>query len=316
MSCWKRARLSHPQKEDPMLLLLKRVVLWFIGLEAVVLLLLAPLGIYRGLTRPGMQSSMNGPVLAVMSGMMLVGLICACAWWTNRNRMSSGKAWGIAVSVLHLLAWLLLLSRLPHAVWGRIWTTPLIGIGGLIVFLADSKSTSTAADPKVIPVAGDGTSHLLNQFAAFFGAITSVCGIWWWIYWSRIHGIHVPRGLMYYAEILGLLLLVVTTHELGHTAIGLGMEMKLRRFAVGPFQWSKREGKWEFRFEFKAIFALGGAVGVVPTTAEDRTGNQVAMIIAGPATNLLLATLALGTVFTADSTITVSFLERWRYSAR
>ena len=115
---------------------------------------------------------------------------------------------------------------------------------------------------------------------------------------------------MFWSELIVLLLLVITLHELGHSAVGCALGMKLRSFVAGPFQWSIREGKWTFKFNPVAILTPEGSVGVVPVTAEERQWRDVCMVAAGPLVNIAIGFVSLYIAFQAapDAPIQVSGL--------
>lgn len=73
--------------------------------------------------------------------------------------------------------------------------------------------------------------------------------------------------------------------------------MKLRAFIVGPFQWRIRDGKWRFQLRFKTLF--GGATLMAPTDPNQSQKREMAMIAAGPVTELLFGLAALGLMLSA-----------------
>ena len=95
-------------------------------------------------------------------------------------------------------------------------------------------------------------------------------------------------------------------HELGHSAVGLALGMKLRAFVVGPFQWRIESGKWSFQFRPIAILqGGGGATGIVAPVADFPRERFVWMIAAGPLANLVTGVLALWLAFTAPAALPV-----------
>jgi hypothetical protein len=170
-----------------------------------------------------------------------------------------------------------------------------IGIAGLIAF-------ARAYDPPDLIVnshkdqksPGDGTSDLLNKSAPFLGFVLAVGALIFVGRWMRSNGISETDGFWYRNMWIVLIILIITTlHELGHTATGLLLGMKLRAFAAGPFQWQVRGGKWNFQFRIAGILSGGGATGVVPATANVPRSSYLAIIVAGPLVTLLTGTIAL-----------------------
>jgi hypothetical protein len=94
-------------------------------------------------------------------------------------------------------------------------------------------------------------------------------------------------------------LMIITLHELGHTATGLALGMKLRAFVVGPFQWRIRDGKWEFQFKPTEILSSEGSTGVVPASVDFPRWRSLCMMAAGPLVNLLTGIFALWIAVTA-----------------
>jgi hypothetical protein len=95
-------------------------------------------------------------------------------------------------------------------------------------------------------------------------------------------------------------MLVVALHEIGHTAIGILLGMKLRAFMVGPFQWRIRDGKWEFRFEAKHILVESGATGIVPAVINFPRWAEVCVLLGGVLVNVLTGVGALYLAFTVE----------------
>src|SRR5260370_8511724 len=113
--------------------------------------------------------------------------------------------------------------------------------------------------------------------------------------------------------------IIVALHELGHTATGLALGMKLGAFFVGPFQWRIRDGKWSFQFTPAAILSGGGATGVVPATADFPRWRTLCVVAAGPLVTLLTGTFALWFAFStksdsaAQAIAPLSLLDPWAF---
>ena len=88
-------------------------------------------------------------------------------------------------------------------------------------------------------------------------------------------------------QITLVLLFTTALHELGHTAVGLALGMKLRAFIVGPFHWRIRRGRWTFKFLVGKVLLGGGAAGLVPTRTHQSRWHEIGMIAGGPLASLL-----------------------------
>ena len=119
---------------------------------------------------------------------------------------------------------------------------------------------------QTVSIPGDGTSNLLNRAAPLLLLFAGVAAFEWWLKWIRTRHIVTYHSNSYLILVCLLLsMLIVMLHELGHSAVGLALGMKLRAFAVGPFHWRIRDGQWEFQFEPLQILAERGATRMAPT---------------------------------------------------
>ena len=116
-------------------------------------------------------------------------------------------------------------------------------------------------------------------------------------------------GLIYLAAFVVAILILVSLHELGHYVVARWCGVKVLRFSVGfgkPF-WSKQIGDTQWCL---APIPLGGYVKMVDTregevSAEDlpyafdqqKPLKRMAIVVAGPLVNLLLAVLLYGASF-------------------
>jgi hypothetical protein len=166
-----------------------------------------------------------------------------------------------------------------------------MGLAGPIVTWRRSSLTLPAQQTVMPKIAGDGTSNLLNRVGQVFAA-AAYLGAWWGCgYWVMHTGLPRPDHGLLILFIAGFLSTLV--HELGHTIVGLAVDMRLRAFVAGPFQFRIRSGKWTFRFNLAGILTDEGATGVVPSSANQPRWQTIAMIAAGPITNLYCGIIAL-----------------------
>jgi hypothetical protein len=166
-----------------------------------------------------------------------------------------------------------------------------VGILGLIVFVkATSRSLQARAQPERIR--GDGTSAFLD----FGVTVLALAGLWGgMIFYARWgHQQHLPsiHGSVSLTVIALVLLITVVLHEAAHAGVGVAFGMKLRAFAIGPFQWRIRDGRWKYLFVPAGVLSLGGSTGIVPSNPHQSRGVEISMIAAGPLINLFAGLLS------------------------
>jgi hypothetical protein len=219
------------------------------------------------------------------------------AWWTVFREKRSGRAWGIAASLV-FIAWALIpLLIPPHFFWSGDVLILSIGTIGLIAFAWPAELPVSTTQDQLSAVPGDGTSTFINKGLPLLMMLIFFRAYKWWLGWLTDKDLSSPsfiRGTIILA-LVGLLL--VAFHEFGHTFVGLLLGMKLRAFVVGPFQWRIREGKWQFRFEAKQILATGGATGIVPTSSHFPRWALLSMLMAGVFINAATGGVALGLAY-------------------
>jgi hypothetical protein len=168
-----------------------------------------------------------------------------------------------------------------------------LGVAGLIAF-GRKFQNSSAKSWEQLSMPGDGTCALVNKtiqvllFAGGFAAYE------WWLRWARVKGVQVNENYWFITVAsLFLVLILGTLHEVGHAAIGLALGMRLRTFAVGPFQWLVRDGKWSFEFNVRQILVAGGKTGIVPGRPNFPRWGHLTTASAGVFANLFTGILAL-----------------------
>jgi hypothetical protein len=239
-------------------------------------------------------------ILLVPSQFLVLAAIYGFACWTFWKGKRSARVWGIAASLTYILLPLSLIY-FWHSALRHFQVMLAIGIVGLIAFARGCEPPDLMANShKGQKSPGDGTSDLLNRSVALLGVAVSLGPLILVGRWIRAKGISEIHGFWYGSlSILLVVLLITTLHELGHTATGLALGMKLRAFAAGPFQWRVRGGRWNFQFRISDLLSGGGATGVVPATANFPRSRYLAMTLAGPLVNLLTGIVALRIAFTA-----------------
>lgn len=277
---------------------LGKLLNWCFALGAGVFFLVA-LSLLPGILRPHhvQTASRSARDLGAMLVLLAFAVLFAMAWWTLRTGRKSARAWALAVSVLNVLT---SLATVPMKM-PPIWPLMAIGATGLAVFWRRDVVTQMAvkkARPAHLP--GDGTSHLVDTLIRLGGYGGALAALVWWDRWARARRLPFNHSLsMIIAMIVLADLISVAVHELGHATVGWAFGMRLRSFAVGPFQWQVREGKWKFQFQPASIFAGGGKTGMVHTSADYPDWSDVSMIAAGPLASLCIGLGALWAALTA-----------------
>ena len=235
-----------------------------------------------------------------MTNAAFLALFCAMAaifgmaWWTVKKSRPGARIWALVASASNVLTFLPIVYFVPHLVFSAMGVLLGLGVTGLVVFsLPQSAGLPQPAKPRIKPIAGDGTSHLLNRMIRFIGLAGGCGAYFWWLHWTRINEIPTSRGLIFYAWLFAIATLVTTVHEAGHASVGWCLGMKIRSFTAGPFRFQKRGGKWTFQFNLAGLLSAEGATGVVPTTTEENRRRDICMIAAGPLANLFAAIVCL-----------------------
>ena len=217
--------------------------------------------------------------------------VFAMAWWTMLKGKPSARYWVIVPCLTYFAVAASIVYRHPARFTAAI--LPLaMGVAGLIVTWRRSARTVPAQETVMPKIAGDGTGNLLNKGAKILGGLAYVAALWACNSWMAHNGLPRANSGLLVLFLIGFLTTFV--HECGHAVIGLALGMRLRAFIAGPFQWRIRDGAWQFRFKLAAILTDEGATGVVPTSVHQPRWHQIAMIAAGPATNLYCGFIALG----------------------
>ena len=254
---------------------------------------------------PKNQASGSEMIFRFLGWMLFVAfaVINAMACWTHFTRKASERGWGIA-AVLAMLVVILIpiaASLYYKQTQGSALGFSSMGIGlallvgGVFAYGPRIEAPSAAAvEQEVKPLPGDGTFKVLNQLFGLVIAAMSYAAYIWWLKWTWEYEIPRPAGglagMTLWLVVVGLVITIV--HELGHTAAGLALGMRLRTFHAGPFRWRNIGGRWEFKFAPKEILMAGGATGVVPARPDFEPWRDVAMTVAGPMANLATAIAA------------------------
>lgn len=242
-------------------------------------------------------ASRAGRDAGAIAVLLVFTALFATAWWTLRKGKKSARGWALAASVANTLAgFSTLFLKLPP-----IWPLAALGVAGLVVFWRrDVVEQITAKKPKPVRLPGDGTSQLVDLLVRLAGFAGAIAALFAWDRWARAHQMPFAHGLSRVIVILFLADFVsVAGHELGHALVGWAFGMKLRSFAVGPFELGIHDGRWRFRFSPGQLFATGGHTAMVHTRANYPLWWDVAMVAAGPVASLCIGSVALWATLTA-----------------
>jgi Zn-dependent protease len=241
----------------------------------------------------------------------LIAFLYGMAWWKVKQGKPSGRGWAIAANTLIVLQGvppILLALRYWHQMSGlalqgffAIFAILLaIGVPGLVAFLPRNSMTEGIGHAPSLPrISGDGTSKMLDAIAWLVQIAGYIWGMSQWDKWGRSQGLPRAFGLLEWTGFVLAILITIVVHELGHAVVGKALGMGLRSFIIGPFQWSVKEGRWTFKFVPAQILSASGGAGVVPASLNQNRLEEICMIAAGPAVNLLLGVLASCAALTA-----------------
>jgi Peptidase family M50 len=270
-----------------------KILRWYFGVEALLLLVLPALVVWNApptaLLHPHAIPLYKlirawAAVVSFGGAQLALAVIFGMAWWTVPKGVSS-RVWAIAASLLNVS--MILVSR-------PMWLATAAGITGLCVFTkheALARFARTAAEtprPR-----GDGTSKLLDT-----GVQLGMCGgvlVAWscWSGWAEMRTLPMMDGpLLLFALVLASLI-STTVHELGHAIGGWAFGMRLCVFVAGPFHWRFRSGRWEFEFHPAGFLLASGAAGMAPSSKNNCRWSDIVPIAAGPLTSLIIGAIAL-----------------------
>jgi hypothetical protein len=233
----------------------------------------------------------------------IMGVVFTMGAWTGFWQKPSCRVWGVAAS-----GFIILTAVFPLILWSRFNQdpanlTPMLGVMavafgagvlGLIAFSRGVRQDEKARAEEIAPRPGDGTNALLNKAAGLIGFALSYAAFTWWIRWVESRDLWTDRNLFLdNVAFFGVLAVIIVVHEVGHAAAGLALGMKLRLFALGPFQLKRSKCKWKFEFSAKLMRGRDGAVGLLPVTAQQPRWHDAVVAGAGPAINLITGAIAI-----------------------
>jgi len=257
---------------------------------------------------------------------VLVCFLYSMAWWTVRRGKASGRGWAIAASIVMILQ-----GVLPIVLAVRFWremSSPglalegfiaifvillAIGVPGLVAFLPRNSMAEGVGKAAALPrIAGDGTSRILDTIAWLVQIAGYIWGMSLWNKWAWNQGLPRSFGLLDFSGFVVAIVITIVVHELGHAVVGRALGMRLRSFIIGPFQWRVSDGRWKFKFVLAHILSARGGAGVVPSNPAQNRLEEICMIAAGPAVNLVVGVLASCAALTA---LDQPWEQRWHFLA-
>ncbi|HMC59056.1 MAG TPA: M50 family metallopeptidase, partial [Candidatus Solibacter sp.] len=218
-------------------------------------------------------------------------LCCLAAYGLKRNKRWSRPV-GIGTSALLLL--------------GFPWLT-IAGAAGLYVLMAKSSLP--------IPVAATVPTKPTTDFwqsKRKSKAQTAILTILWMaVFWLPVlfgiyaHHAGMPawnpgwRWWLWYSVFV---LVNTALHESGHAIVAWAVGFKVRIVSIGPFTFWRDHGRFQFRFDLGRLFENGGYMGAVPVCDQNLRWNQIAVVAAGPAINVLTCLVLLAVFFSMPGT--------------
>lgn len=240
---------------------------------------------------------------------LLLAVVFGIAWWTLRNGRPSARRWAIAASIAMLVSAVPLLPAAYFmATYGyRSMATSVfmisaacigLGIAGLFAFTKQENPTVALEIPPA-RISGDGTHKTLDALALFLqiGGVLAITSVY--MRWGYENGLPIAHGLESWLQWAIALISVIVIHESARALVGTAVGMKVRAFVIGPFQWRVAEGRWTFRFQPSQFFAFSGAAGLVSPDPDSSRWEDVAMIAAGPFSNLITGAIAAAFAYSA-----------------
>jgi hypothetical protein len=237
-----------------------------------------------------------GVLTLLFGGQLAIAALFGMAWWTVRKGKRAARGWALVASTAEIV-----FSAVPLlAKSSPIWLVTATGAAGLYVFSRrDVLAEIAASSESSARLPGDGTSKFVDTAVRVAGYGCALVALFLWTGWAERRHLPVSDGFSLLFLLVLAELVCVAVHESGHAFTGWALGMKIRSFAVGPFQWQLRSGKLEFEFHPSGFFASGGKTGFVHANAADARWRDVFTFAGGPAASLCLGLLALWGTFTA-----------------
>lgn len=272
---------------------------WMFALGAVIFLKLSVSALVDIARRPAAHFPFTPLSAFAIAALPALAALYSMGCWTFWRGKASMRIWGMAASAASGLLGCLFF----YLDWRYLWESGgtlfdadafilAVGVVGLIAF---RRADPAGDDEAMQPIAGDGTSAIVNRMIWVLGTGGFLAVMSGWSQWSQRQGLpSISTSIMNELALIMLAeLTMAALHEMGHAAAGKALGMKLCAFIVGPFQWRVNEDKWEFHFTLFGFFGIGGATAVVPTTPRQAAWREICMVAAGPIVSFVTGCLAL-----------------------
>jgi hypothetical protein len=311
-----RSGVEHFPDDKALMGAVRRILQFLFGLQglALAVTIFAVLAYSRIIVRAQSNPELRPKVLETLTMLGISGvleLVAGIAWWRLRKGRPDGRWWAVAASLFclplplpgifgfalrHSHHWAVLAPALhvPRQLFEA-----AIGVAGLAAFLPGGAAPKVAAEAKPERLPGDGTTNYLGYVLQAIAILAFLAASAWGSRWGAAHGIQAPDRSLRLLLIPLALLLEIIGHELGHFAAGTLCGYRLRRFHVGPFVWSIRNGKW--RFEFCPQVGLGGSVGMVPLNLTEFRERTIIFLAGGPTASLSMSIVSLAALLTPQA---------------
>ncbi len=260
---------------------LAKALRWFFAANAMLLTLLSARSFWMLPLLLANRKTSSAVFILQPIGYLAMAIAFTCTFWKLRKGNSEARWWAIGASGLTILIyWILQTSPL--------W--PAAGIVGLVIFARPGTVEAMVAGKSQQPrVRGDGTSGSMDGFANLAMIAGCVAACYFWAGWAADNGLPSDDRVFLWVLYIELATLLTTlSHESGHALAAVLLDMKLRRFVVGPLSGSFRSGMWEFEFSPIGLLGAPGSVGVVPASMENLRNRHALVAAAGPVASLLL----------------------------
>lgn len=142
-------------------------------------------------------------------------------------------------------------------------------------------------------IAGDHTSLASREVVTGLSLIAQIAAIVFWARWANSQHLVSRHGISWIILVLIASIAATFCHEIGHAVLAWCFQMRLLSFKVGPFHWVNCGKRWSFSFHPAGLYTPGGSVGAIPTHPDQPRWEELVMLAAGPAANLLFGSAAL-----------------------
>jgi tetratricopeptide (TPR) repeat protein len=228
----------------------------------------------------------------VMAMATLYTVPTAVLCWLTASGLKRNRWWRFAAGVL-------LLAGFP-------WLTiaGCVGLYGLFAMPAEAARSAGVAP------AGRSTDYWRAKRQSRVQPVFQVV-LWFFAFFIQAgfavyaHRAGMPAwnpGVKWWLWLFPFLLLNTALHEAGHAIVAWAVGFRVRVFSAGPFTYWRGRSASRFAVDWARLLQ-GGYMGAVPVDDRNLRWNQIAVIAAGPATNLLVCLISLDAFFALPGTV-------------